>query len=355
MQKELPDRLPVDMLWPRSETIRDLKEHFGTNDMDVVYDKLGVDFTWQGVDTAFPEYEKQCNGELTGDTPGAGNSYIFHDDVTFEDEWGVIHRVGNDGKYLQWVGGPLVGKESLDGWHLPEMEIAGVEETREKFSRCSNRVIIAGVSNPFKTAWHLCGYEHFMMQMVVDPDFVHDLYKQLFAYETERAVIAAKAGADIVALIGDVAGNSGPMFSPAMWDEFLKPGFRKLIRAVKEANPATYIFFHSDGELASMIPAFIETGIEILNPIESNCMDPAQLKKDFGDRLAFHGAISVQTTIPNGSVADVKEAVYSRIRSVGYNGGYIISNENSFPFDAPLENILAMYEAVQDFDYDSLR
>ncbi|MBL8025003.1 MAG: hypothetical protein JNL74_01255 [Fibrobacteres bacterium] len=355
MNGKLPDRLPVDLLWPRSETIRDLKNHFGTDSIDVVRDKLGVDFIWTGVNAIFPEYSVKCNGELTGDTPGAGRSYIFHDKITFEDEWGIIHRVGAQGKYLEWVGGPLVGKESLEGWKLPVTKWATVDETKTAYAKYQDKIIIAGINNPYKIAWHICGYEHFMLMMALNPEYVHELYEHLFAWETERAVIAAKAGADIVALVGDVAGVNGPMFSIGMWDEFLKPGFQKLIKAVKEANPSTYIFFHSDGELASMIPAFIDTGIEILNPVESNCMDPEALKKKFGDKIAFHGAISVQKTIPNGTVADVKNEVYTRIRTVGYNGGYMVSNENSFPYDAPLKNVLAMYEAVQDFNYDSLR
>ena len=240
-------------------------------------------------------------------------------------------------------------------WRLPEMRLDGIETTRRRFARYPDRIVVAELANPFKTAWQLCGFNHFMTLMALNPGFVDELFEHLFVHETEKAVIAARAGADIVALVGDVAGAHGPMFSPAMWNAFLKPGFARLIRAAKAANPSVRAFFHSDGELAAMIPAFIDTGIEILNPVESNCMDPAALKREFGDRIAFHGAISVQRAIPRGTVADVTQEVHTRIRTVGYDGGYMVSNENSFPFDAPLANILAMYEAVRDFDYDSLR
>lgn len=355
MNRELPDRLPVDMLWPRAETLRDLKRHFGTESLDVVRDHLGVDFVWTGVDAVYPEFVARCNGVLEGDAPGAGKRYIFHDARTFENEWGVIHRVGADGKYLEWVGGPLVGKDNLDGWQLPPTELASVAATREKFRKFGERIVVGEVSNPFKTAWHIGGYEDFMVKMACEPDFAHALYDQLFAWETRRAVICAAAGADIIAVIGDVAGVNGPMFSVGMWEEFIQPGFQAMIRKIKKANPECRILFHSDGELAAMIPAFIRTGIEILNPVESNCMDPALLKAQYGSQIAFHGAISVQKTIPSGTVADVKKEVYTRIRTVGYDGGYMVSNENSFPYDAPLANVLAMYEAVQDFDYAALR
>ena len=355
MERKLPDRLPVDLLWPRVETIRELKRYFGTDSMELVRDKLGVDFVWSSVAAKYPDHEARCNGELEGDAPGAGRTYIFHDKITFEDEWGIVQRVGADGKYVEWIGGPLVGKESLDAWNLPRTVLASVEETKKSFKAFADKVIIAGINNPFKIAWHICGYEHFMIMMALEPKFVHDLYDRLFAWETERAVVAAKAGADIVAVVGDVAGVNGPMFSIGMWEEFIEPRFKAMIKEIKKANPSTYIFFHSDGELASMVPSFIKTGIEILNPIESNCMDPALLKNKYGDKIAFHGAISVQKTIPNGTVSDVKNEVYARIKTVGYNGGYMVSNENSFPYDAPLANILAMYEAVQDFNYKSLR
>jgi uroporphyrinogen decarboxylase len=355
MNRKLPDRLPVDFLWVRNETLRDLKEHFGTNDVETVKRKLGVDFRWMGAGLEFPEFEKKCNGELTGDAPGAGQRYIFHDKTTFENEWGIVERVGSDGKYTEWRGGPLVGKETLDGWDVPITVVPSVQDTRAKLAPYKDSVIVGSINNPFKIAWHICGFEHFMLMMALDPSFIESLYDRLFAWETRSAVLMAAAGADIIAAVGDIAGKNGPMFSRAMFDRFILPRFQKMIRDIKRANPETYVFFHSDGELKAMIPSLIESGLDILNPIESNCMDPAELKREFGDRLVFHGAISVQKTIPNGAIRDVKDEVYTRIRTVGYNGGYIVSNENSFPFNAPLENVLAMYEAVKDFNYDSLR
>ena len=83
-------------------------------------------------------------------------------------------------------------------------------------------------------------------------------------------------------------------------------------------------------------------------------MDPEKVKKKYGNSLTFHGTISVQNTIPNGTVNDVKNEIIKRIRTVGYNGGLIISPENSIPFDTPLANILAIYDAVFEFDYGTL-
>jgi len=143
------------------------------------------------------------------------------------------------------------------------------------------------------------------------------------------------------------------MYSPAIFEELELPRLKKLIDSVKDVKPDVKFLYHSDGNMEAVIPYLIKAGIDILNPIQSACMDPEQIKIDYGADLTFHGTISVQDTIPNGTVEDVKNEVNQRIRTVGYNGGFIISPENSIPFDAPLENILAVYEAAASFDYHS--
>jgi len=158
-----------------------------------------------------------------------------------------------------------------------------------------------------------------------------------------------------VAVVGDVAGQLGMMFSPKMFERFDVPRFTRLIQEVKEANADVKILYHSDGNVEEIIPMLIQCGIDILNPIQSACMDPAEIKRKYGDKLTFHGTISVQDTIPNGTVEDVRKEVIERIQTVGYNGGFIISPENSIPYDAPLENILAVYETAREFDYEKIR
>jgi hypothetical protein len=83
-------------------------------------------------------------------------------------------------------------------------------------------------------------------------------------------------------------------------------------------------------------------------------MDPAQIKAKYGERLSFHGTISVQTTLPCGTVDDVRREVIRRIETVGYNGGLMVSPENSVPYNTPLQNVLALYDTVQAYDYRQL-
>jgi hypothetical protein len=340
------DRLPVDLLWPRQETLDALMEYFNTNSVENVFRKLGVDFRWINLCIRYPEFEKKVNGILEGVVPSSGGSFIFHDASTFENQWGVIMRVGDDGKYEEWKNGPLVGKETLDNWAPPEMVLPSVEAVRKELKPYRDYVTVTEIAFPFKIAWHICGYEHFMMQMILNPDFVDKLYDVLYEVATKKALLAAVAGYDVVALVGDVAGQNGMMFSPVLFRQFDVPRLSKLVESVLEKNPNIKILYHSDGDMEAVIPHLIECGIHIINPVQSACMDPAEIKKNYGGHLTFHGTISVQDTIPNGTVEDVKNEVAERIKTVGYNGGFIISNENVIPYNAPLENILALYEAA---------
>jgi uroporphyrinogen-III decarboxylase len=140
-----------------------------------------------------------------------------------------------------------------------------------------------------------------------------------------------------------------------MFARYEAPRLARLIAQTRSANPNVKILYHSDGNLEAVIALLIDCGVDILNPVQSACMDPAEIKRKYGQQLVFHGTISVQDTVPRGSVVEVREEVDQRIRTVGYDGALVVSPENSIPFDAPLENILAIYETVREFDYRSIK
>jgi hypothetical protein len=351
---QVPDRLPIDFIWPRSETLQALREHFQADSQEEVFRRLGVDFRWIPVPATFPDFARRVNGRLGGDAPGAGGEYVFHDRRTFEDPWGIVFRVGEDEKYLQWRDGPLHGKDSLCDWAPPSVVYPPIEEVMTHLTPWRDLVTVTEIEFPFKLAWHLCGLEDFLVAMVANPGLVEPLYDQLYRYQTAKAVLAASAGYDVIAIVGDVAGQLGMMFSPDLFSRYDVPRLADLVSQVKQASPRTKVLYHSDGNMEAIIPALIRCGIDILNPVQSACMDPAAVKRRYGAQLTLHGTISVQDTIPDGSVEDVRTEVTTRIRTVGYDGGFIISPENSIPYDAPLANVLALFETALQFDYATL-
>ena len=107
--------------------------------------------------------------------------------------------------------------------------------------------------------------------------------------------------------------------------------------------------YHSDGNIQSLIPDLIDVGVDILNPIQPECMDPSAIKTHYGNRLTLDGTISVQSTLPFGTVEDVRNEVVKRIKTVGYDGGLILGPTHIVGFDVPVTNVLALYETAKKY------
>ena len=109
------------------------------------------------------------------------------------------------------------------------------------------------------------------------------------------------------------------------------------------------VFYHSDGDISSIIPELIEIGIDVLNPVQPECLDPAQVKREYGDRLAFWGTISIQRTMPFGTPEDVRQEVRDRVNTVGRSGGLLLAPTHVLEPEVPWENIVALFEAIEEY------
>jgi uroporphyrinogen decarboxylase len=127
----------------------------------------------------------------------------------------------------------------------------------------------------------------------------------------------------------------------------LKPRFVELISRAKRVNPKLLIFLHSDGAIEPLIPDLIEVGVDILNPIQPECMNPTRIKEQFGDRLAFWGTVGTQTTLPFASPGEIRRVVKERIETVGKGGGFLIAPSHKIQPEVPWVNIIAFVEAVR--------
>jgi uroporphyrinogen decarboxylase len=111
-------------------------------------------------------------------------------------------------------------------------------------------------------------------------------------------------------------------------------------------SAGVYVFHHSDGAIRPILPDMIGVGIDILNPIQWRCRDMAraELKRDFGDQVIFHGGMDNQHTLPFGAVDDVRAEVAYNLEVLGAGGGYILAPCHNIQSISPPENIVAMYE-----------
>ncbi len=129
-----------------------------------------------------------------------------------------------------------------------------------------------------------------------------------------------------------------------MFREFLAPYLKRMIDLCHAAG--LKFMLHSCGAIRTLIPDLIALGVDILDPIQvaAKGMEPGPLKREFGDRLAFHGGVCTQRTLPFGTTDEVRAAVLDRIATLGAGGGYVLASSHDISADTPAENIVTMYD-----------
>jgi uroporphyrinogen decarboxylase len=134
-----------------------------------------------------------------------------------------------------------------------------------------------------------------------------------------------------------------------LYCDWLKPRLKRVIDSARAINPDVIIFYHSCGYVKPFIPHFIEIGIDILNPVQPECMDFKELHSDFGDKITFSGGIGTQTTMPFGKPEDVRAQVFKQLTIAGDKGGLLVEPTHILEPEVSWENIEAYVKACADF------
>jgi len=344
------DRVPVDYC-TRNDVADDLVKLLKLENVEALYKKLGIDSRRFFVGEHIPEFVERANKKLGGRSQKSGANYIFHDDGSYEDAWGIVRRPSADGKYDQWVSGPFSNTTDINAFAWPSLDVIESEESiKARFAPYADEyAIIATLNYPFKVCWHMRGLEVFLCDMLEEEEFAAALLEKTAEYELEKALRAVRAGADVISFSGDIAMQNSMMVSVNAWREIDKPIFARMIKRIKEENPDVLIYYHSDGNMEMVIPDMIEIGVDILNPIQPESMDVGEIYRKYGDKICLHGTISIQETLPNGTVEDVRAEVQHRMALCEGKGGMIIAPANHVQGDTPLENIIEIYKTVGSY------
>jgi uroporphyrinogen decarboxylase len=199
----------------------------------------------------------------------------------------------------------------------------------------------------FETAWRLRGFQNFLIDLIEHEELAHYLLDQLTDMLIHNAVILAQAGVDIMLLDDDVATPTQMMISPALWRKFFKPRLANIIRLAREVNSDLLVFYHSDGNFTQILPDLIEIGVNIINPVQPDCMDAEAIKREFGDQLALWGTVGSAWTWDKGTPDDIRSEVQRNIETLGPNG-LLLAPAYDIDF-TPFQNIVAFVEAVDEF------
>jgi uroporphyrinogen decarboxylase len=286
---------------------------------------------------------------------GWANCY-YQQDEPYTDEWGIPWKLVDyetpygKGRYTEIAGHPLADDSAIDSYVPPDPNRPELYAEAERVIReykTDYWIVGVTVTTIFECAWALRGLSRLMKDFVGAPARAEALLDIPYQYHLTAARRLVELGVDMLWLGDDIGAQTGMMISPAHWRRFLKPRMATFISTLKAINPELKVAYHSDGDVYPIIPELIEIGLDVLNPVQPACMDPARLKREFGERLCFWGTIDEQHTLPFGSAADVRNEVLARINTVGEGGGLILSPTHHVQLDTPMENFRAMVDAVR--------
>jgi len=199
---------------------------------------------------------------------------------------------------------------------------------------------------------YLRGTEELFTDLYLHPKFAEALIEKIADVVAELYAYFVTPVAPYIAWVEfttDFGTQHGPLISPMLYRRFFKKPMARIFQAVKRAAPQAGIFLHCCGSVRRLIPDFIDTGVDILSAIQplAKDMDSAELKREFGRDLVFHGGIDLQQAL-TGTLADTVAETKRRLADYGPGGGYIVGPSNHFTSDVPVENFLAMYQTARE-------
>jgi uroporphyrinogen decarboxylase len=272
-------------------------------------------------------------------------------------EYGTAHVVGSNVAYDHFTPPAVMGEAdapaAFEQYPWPDIEAPYRHahlEAQAAAVRAQGLAVCASMEMTiFEPAWQIRGFERLLLDFYDRPDIAECLLDRITAQSEFRARRLASAGAEIIRTGDDVGMEDRLMMAPDVWRRFLKPRLAKVLAAAKEAKPDVLISYHTDGYAEPLIDDLIEIGVDVLNPVQPECMDPAALKRRFGGRLSFWGTLSIQHTLPFGTPRDVEAEVRQRIETVGRGGGLLLSPTHVLAPEVPHENIHAMVRAARQY------
>jgi len=366
-----PDRTPVDFL-AVPEIWHQLVDHFGIEPAkpgddqffdpvwEAVLDKLDVDCRVISFDqfcappaSAFaPKGRPEVWNVQSRSTPA--RMWRWKTDGFATDVFGRGFReVANaSGVYEENIatlaGASTLAEIQAHTWPDPDWwDFSSAKSVVEALNRNGAKHIRFRMGTVFELAWQMRGMEKFLMELAGEPEipvYMMERITDITIEVTKRALDAVGDAVDMVYFYDDLAANVSLLMSKKMWRTHIRPLHARLVEVAKSYGKK--VMYHTDGAVRPLIPDLIEMGVDVLNPIQPGVtgMEADGLKRDFGDRLAFHGGVDIVGLLPKGSPDDIRTAVKDLTRVLGTDGGYVLASSHHIQSDTPLANVLALYE-----------
>ena len=363
-----PDRVPIDLggnqsgihrfAYQRLVDLLGLKEEIVIMDLvqqlalpsEAVLERLHVDTRYVRARGAAGFDARVVKREREGRT--------WHD---FTDEFGVTWSMPEDSpRYFDITHSPLAGLslDEIKAYPFPRGDdptrFEGLREEALRIRRDTPCAVISGISGVvYEICWYMRGLENLFADMIERPQVLEAIIDRTLQFWLDWFRLFLDEAEDIVDVImigDDLAGQKGPLFSPAIYRSIVKPRQKRLVQYIRSRTKAK-IWYHSCGSVLQYIPDLIDNGIDALNPVQLSArgMDPGELKKAFGEEICFWGGgIDSQHVLPHASPDEVREQVRRNLGIFKPGGGYVFANVHNIQADVPPGNVIAMFDAAHE-------
>jgi uroporphyrinogen decarboxylase len=335
-RRQVPDRVPRD-IWLETRTIDRLRAHFGTSDLLAA---MRMDVAAVGPDPSAVKNDY--------------SPYFTRPGVTW-DEWGRGRIWDAEEHYAEYLY-PLEQATTVDeilAYPWPDLcepyRYTGLGGRVEELHQRGYAVGGSLAETVFEIAWQLRSMEHLFEDIIEEDEKAVVVLDKITERRVAVARAYAQAGVDILELGDDVAMQTGLLMSRKMWRKWFGPRLKQVIDAAREVSPDILVQYHSDGMINDLVPDLMAVGVDILNPVQPECVDHRWIKATYGDKLSFCGGLGVQSVLPFGTPDEVRAHVKDVFDALGTGGGLIIGPSHVIERDTPLENILAMLEAIDQY------
>lgn len=329
------DRIPCDFS-ATEPMMRRLAAHFGAPSREALLERFGADIRYIGPDFTGPREPDYI------DTDGLRVEHVYwgYTQKYYPAAEGDFYPMNTD---YPWNFAGSARDITEAPWITPDM--FDYESVKRRCDQYPDKALMIGGAGVYQFATFMREASALYMDMAAEPELAQAVFDRFVSFELEhyeRIFLAADGRVDLLVCNDDYGTQQGMLFSVPMWRRFFAANTKRLADLAHRYG--AYYMQHSCGAVRPILGELIACGADALDPIQKVAgMEPEGLKRDFGDRLAFHGGIDTQRLLPRGTAGEVRAEADRFVRILGAGGGYILAPSQCFQTDVPPENVEAMY------------
>ncbi len=270
-----------------------------------------------------------------------------HADLVRDELGAVWRRTARDrtvGDFGELVEHPLK-EPSLEGFLFPDGSKPGRWDHVPALRRAHpDMFLVAGGIGLYENGWALCGFQDYLGYIAGEPAFVEELTERLADFSCAVTRQLAGLGCDAVRFGDDRGFQDHLMIRPEQWRALFKKHYARIYGAARSVG--LIVSIHSCGNITEILPDLIDIGVQVVHPLQPEAMDVERCRREYGRHLAFWGGLGSQSTLPRGTVEEVRREVRLRLEQFS-GGGYILAPAGAAPAETPAENIAAIAEVAQ--------